>query len=82
MSVTLLAVDGLVAGYGDSIILEGVSIELAARGSLALLGREARPPLLCGRGHYGYAGVDPVAVFFRAQLREQLKSRIDTQAPM
>jgi len=36
---TLLAVDGLVAGYGDSIILEGVSIELAARGSLALLGR-------------------------------------------
>ena len=39
MSDTLLAVDGLVAGYGDSIILEGVSIELAARGSLALLGR-------------------------------------------
>ena len=39
MNDTLLAVDGLVAGYGDSIILEGVSIELAARGSLALLGR-------------------------------------------
>ena len=39
MIETLLAVDGLVAGYGDSIILEGVSIELAAHGSLALLGR-------------------------------------------
>jgi branched-chain amino acid transport system ATP-binding protein len=39
MNDTLLAVDGLVAGYGESIILEGVSIELAARGSLALLGR-------------------------------------------
>ena len=39
MSGMLLAVDGLVAGYGDSIILEDVSLELAARGSLALLGR-------------------------------------------
>ncbi len=39
MSGTLLAVDGLVAGYGDSIILEDVSLQLAARGSLALLGR-------------------------------------------
>jgi branched-chain amino acid transport system ATP-binding protein len=39
MNDMLLAVDGLVAGYGDSIILEDVSIELAARGSLALLGR-------------------------------------------
>jgi branched-chain amino acid transport system ATP-binding protein len=39
MNDTLLAVDGLVAGYGDSIILENVSIELAPRGSLALLGR-------------------------------------------
>jgi branched-chain amino acid transport system ATP-binding protein len=39
MSGTLLAVEGLVAGYGDSIILEDVSLQLAARGSLALLGR-------------------------------------------
>jgi branched-chain amino acid transport system ATP-binding protein len=39
MSGTLLAVNGLVAGYGDSIVLEGVSIELGPRGSLALLGR-------------------------------------------
>ena len=39
MKETLLAVDGLVAGYGESVILEGVSMELAARGSLALLGR-------------------------------------------
>ncbi|MFA5913162.1 MAG: ABC transporter ATP-binding protein [Burkholderiales bacterium] len=39
MSATLLAVDRLVAGYGDAIILEDVSLELAARASLALLGR-------------------------------------------
>jgi branched-chain amino acid transport system ATP-binding protein len=35
----LLRVDGLVAGYGDSVVLEDVSLELAPRASLALLGR-------------------------------------------
>ena len=39
MSAALLAVEGLVAGYGDSIILEDVALELPERGSLALLGR-------------------------------------------
>ena len=39
MSGPLLAVDGLVAGYGDSVVLEDVSLELAPRASLALLGR-------------------------------------------
>jgi branched-chain amino acid transport system ATP-binding protein len=39
MSETLLTVRGLVAGYGNSVVLEDVSLELAARGSLALLGR-------------------------------------------
>ena len=35
----LLVAEELVAGYGDSIVLEGVSFSLAAGGSLALLGR-------------------------------------------
>lgn len=35
----LLNVEGLVAGYGDSIILEDVSLNLAEGESLALLGR-------------------------------------------
>jgi len=35
----LLAVDGLVAGYGDSVVLEDVSFTLEEGGSLALLGR-------------------------------------------
>ncbi len=39
MSGPLLAVDHLVAGYGESIILEDVSIALAPRSSLAVLGR-------------------------------------------
>lgn len=35
----LLVADGLVAGYDQSIVLEGVSFSLAEGGSLALLGR-------------------------------------------
>jgi len=35
----LLAVDGIVAGYGDSVVLEDVSFALQEGGSLALLGR-------------------------------------------
>jgi branched-chain amino acid transport system ATP-binding protein len=39
VSDPLLAVKGLVAGYGDSVVLEGVSLQVAPRASLALLGR-------------------------------------------
>jgi branched-chain amino acid transport system ATP-binding protein len=39
MSGPLLAVDRLVAGYGASIVLDEVSLELAPHSSLALLGR-------------------------------------------
>ena len=39
MSGALLAVNGLVAGYGDSVVLDGVSLELAPSASLAVLGR-------------------------------------------
>ena len=35
----LLVAEGLVAGYGESIVLEGVSFALEQGGSLALLGR-------------------------------------------
>jgi branched-chain amino acid transport system ATP-binding protein len=35
----LLAMEGVTAGYGDSIILEDVSLDMEEAGSLALLGR-------------------------------------------
>src|SRR6516162_2574931 len=38
MSVAL-KVDGLVAGYGDTVVLDGVSLEVPTGGTLALLGR-------------------------------------------
>jgi branched-chain amino acid transport system ATP-binding protein len=35
----LLALDGVRAGYGDAVVLDGISLEVAAGGSLAVLGR-------------------------------------------
>jgi branched-chain amino acid transport system ATP-binding protein len=39
MAEPLLALDGVRAGYGDSVVLEGVSLEIPQHGSLAVLGR-------------------------------------------
>jgi branched-chain amino acid transport system ATP-binding protein len=39
MAEPLLLLDDVRAGYGDSIVLEGVSLEVPERGSLAVLGR-------------------------------------------
>ncbi len=39
MADTLLALDDVCAGYGESVVLEGISFELAEGGSLAVLGR-------------------------------------------
>jgi branched-chain amino acid transport system ATP-binding protein len=39
MAEPLLALDDIRAGYGDSVVLDGISLELAEGGSLAILGR-------------------------------------------
>ena len=39
MAEPLLALSGVRAGYGDAVILDGVSFEIPERGSLAVLGR-------------------------------------------
>jgi branched-chain amino acid transport system ATP-binding protein len=39
MAETLLALADVRAGYGDSIVLDGITLELAEGGSLAVLGR-------------------------------------------
>jgi branched-chain amino acid transport system ATP-binding protein len=39
MSEPLLALSGVRAGYGDSIVLDGMSFEIPENGSLAVLGR-------------------------------------------
>jgi branched-chain amino acid transport system ATP-binding protein len=39
MADALLTLDGVRAGYGDAVVLDGVALEVRDRGSLALLGR-------------------------------------------
>ena len=39
MSATGLGLNGVVAGYGETVVLEGISLELAPGGTLAVLGR-------------------------------------------
>ncbi len=39
MSGRGITLDGVRAGYGETVVLEGVSLELPAKGTLALLGR-------------------------------------------
>ena len=39
MAETLLALEDVRAGYGDSVVLDGISLEVPDQGSLALLGR-------------------------------------------
>jgi branched-chain amino acid transport system ATP-binding protein len=39
MAEMLLALDGLRAGYGDAVVLDGISLHVPDGGSLALLGR-------------------------------------------
>jgi branched-chain amino acid transport system ATP-binding protein len=68
----LLRVEGLCAGYGDSVVLEDISFRLEDAGSLALLGRNGmgKTTLLATlmgatrrrRGNIVYRGSDLVAV--------------------
>src|ERR1700757_2518106 len=39
MAEPLLALDGVRAGYGDAVVLDALSLQIADGGSLALLGR-------------------------------------------
>ena len=39
MAEPLLALDGVRAGYGDAVVLDGISLAVPERGSLAVLGR-------------------------------------------
>ena len=39
MAEPLLKLDGVTAGYGDAVVLHGVSLEIPENGSLAVLGR-------------------------------------------
>ena len=54
MPEPLLALEGVRAGYGDAVALDGITLEVPAGGSLAVLGRNGvgKTTLLqIGRAH-------------------------------
>jgi branched-chain amino acid transport system ATP-binding protein len=80
MSAAGLGLDGVVAGYGETVVLEGISLELVPGGTLAVLGRNGvgKTTLLATiMGHTGlhagrirFAGTDIAALppYRRARL--------------
>ena len=80
MSAAGLGLNGVVAGYGETVVLEGISLELAPGGTLAVLGRNGvgKTTLLATimghtrlrDGRIRYAGADIAALppYRRARL--------------
>ena len=48
MAEPLLVLDDVRAGYGDAVVLEGLSLDVPEHGSLAVLGRNG-----VGKSHQG-----------------------------
>ncbi len=67
MADTLLALKSIRAGYGDAVVLDNVSFELADKGSLAILGRNGVGKSTLLLTIMGYTKVARGDVFWRGQ---------------
>ncbi len=67
MAETLLALEGVRAGYGDSVVLDGVSLEVAEHESLAVLGRNGVGKSTLLLTIMGYTQVSRGAIYWRGQ---------------
>ena len=67
MPEPLLALRGVRAGYGEAVVLEDISLELAAGGSLAVLGRNGVGKSTLLLTIMGYTRLHQGGVHFKAQ---------------
>jgi branched-chain amino acid transport system ATP-binding protein len=67
VSEPLLRVEDLRAGYGDAVVLDGVTLELAAGGSLAVLGRNGVGKSTLLLSLMGFTSVKRGRIFFRGR---------------
>ena len=67
MAEPLLTLTNLRAGYGDAIVLEDISLELPAQGSLALLGRNGVGKSTLLLSIMGYTAVSRGSVHWRGR---------------
>jgi branched-chain amino acid transport system ATP-binding protein len=65
VSEPLLRVEDLRAGYGDAVVLDGVTLELAAGGSLAVLGRNGVGKSTLLLSLMGFTSVKRGQIFFK-----------------
>ena len=67
MAEPLLALQDLRAGYGEAVVLDGISLELAERGSLAVLGRNGVGKSTLLLTIMGYTNVTRGAIRWRGE---------------
>jgi branched-chain amino acid transport system ATP-binding protein len=72
MAEPLLALDDIRAGYGDAVVLDGISFELAEHGSLAVLGRNGVGKSTLLLTVMGYTSIRRGAIRWRGQDITQL----------
>ncbi|HET9615600.1 MAG TPA: ABC transporter ATP-binding protein [Pseudolabrys sp.] len=67
MAEPLLKLDGVTAGYGDAVVLHGVSLQIPEHGSLAVLGRNGVGKSTLLLTIMGYTQMRAGAVIWRGQ---------------
>ncbi len=67
MAEALLRLDNVTAGYGDAVVLNGVSLEIAEHGSLAVLGRNGVGKSTLMLTIMGFTQLRAGRVFWRGQ---------------
>ena len=72
MAEPLLELDGIRAGYGDAVVLDGISLALAEHGSLAVLGRNGVGKSTLLLTIMGYTAVRRGAIRWRGEDITQL----------
>ena len=67
MAEPLLALRGVRAGYGDSVVLDDISLEIPERGSLAVLGRNGVGKSTLLLAIMGFADITRGTIAWRGQ---------------
>ena len=74
MAEPLLALDGVRAGYGDAVVLDGIAFEVPRGGSLAVLGRNGVGKSTLLLTVMGYTNVGRGAIRWRGDDITRLQS--------
>ncbi len=74
MTAPALALDGVRAGYGETVVLDGVSLALPRKGTLALLGRNGVGKTTLLASVLGHTALHAGSIAFEGEAIERLKT--------